>query len=544
MPGKDENAGMTGDVERARAAFDRSDWSQVRVLLTAAEPLDAADLERLAVATHLVGCDAESMAAWERAHGARVGTDDRDGAARCAFWLCILLLLRGEVARASGWLARAERLAAEADGPARGFVLIPACLDALGTSDPGRAAALATEIVATARRFGEPDLLALGLLSQGQAAIAAADTARGLRLLDEAMLGVAAGDVSPIPTGIVYCAVIESCMDAFDLRRAAEWTAALHGWCIARPDLVPYRGQCLVHRSQVLQAHGAWDEAVDEADRARRLLSDPVHPALGLAWYQQGELYRLRGRAAEADRAYRAALEHGREPEPGMALLWLAEGNVEAAVAAVRRMLQETGGPASVCGIRAAAVEILLAAGDVAGARAAAEELTRAVDAIDAPLLRTIADAARGAVLLAEDDAAGAIGSFRRARAGWHDLRMPYEEALARVGIAQACLGLADRNAAELELDAAKATFERLGARPALARVARLTGRRLRPSVLTERECEVLRLVAAGRSNREIADELVISTHTVARHVQNIFAKAGLSSRAAATAYAYEHDLV
>jgi len=207
-------------------------------------------------------------------------------------------------------------------------------------------------------------------------------------------------------------------------------------------------------------------------------------------------------------------------------------------------MLHETGVPASVWGIRAAAVEILLAAGDIAGAGAVADQLDRAADAIDAPLLRAIADAARGAVLLAQDDAAAALGYWRRARAGWRDLRMPYEEALARVGVAQACRSLGDRDAAELELDAARAIFERLGARPALVRITRLSGSRPRSSVLTERECEVLRLVAAGRSNREIAHELVISTHTVARHVQNIFAKVGLSSRAAATAYAYEHDLV
>ena len=546
---KDDNAGMADDVERGRAAFDRRDWARARALLGAAlndsaEPREPGDLERLAVAAHLVGRDTESISAWGHAHDARVASGDHDGAARSAFWLCVLLLLRGEVARAGGWLSRAERLAAEGDGPARGFVLVPAVLDALGRDDPVRAAALASEIVAAARRFREPDLLALGLLAQGQAAIAAADTARGLRLLDEAMLGVTAGNVSPIPTGIVYCAVIESCMDAFDLRRAAEWTSALHGWCAAQPDLVPYRGQCLVHRSQVLQAHGAWDDAVSEVERARLQLSDPVHPALGLAFYQQGELHRLRGRAAEAERAYRAALEHGREPEPGLALLRLAEGNVEAAVAGVRRMLHETGVPASVCGIRAAAVEILLAAGDIAGAGAAADQLDRAADAIDAPLLRTIADAARGAVLLAQDDAAAALGYWRRARAGWRDLRMPYEEALARVGVAQACRSLGDRDAAELELDAARAIFERLDARPALVRITRLAGSRPRSSVLTERECEVLRLVAAGRSNREIAHELVISTHTVARHVQNIFAKAGLSSRAAATAYAYEHDLV
>jgi DNA-binding NarL/FixJ family response regulator len=535
---------MAGDVERARAAFDRQEWAQARVFLVAAEPLDAADLQRLAVAAHLLGRDVESAQAWERAHRLCTRSGDTDGAARCAFWLGISLLLRGEVAKAGGWLARAERAVAGRDCATRGFLLVPVFLEALVGGDLPRADAVATDVVAAARRFDDPDLLAFGLLGQGQAAIAAGNSARGLRLLDEVMLGVAGGDVSAIPTGIVYCAVIESCLEAFDLRRAAEWTEALHAWCADQSDLVPYRGQCLVHRSQILQAHGAWNAAAAEAQRACLHLSDPVHPALGLADYQQGELHRLRGEFADAERAYRAALRSGREPAPGLALLRLAEGNVAAAVAAVRRMLQEGGGPATACAVGAAAVQILLAAGDVAGAGVAADELARAADEVGAELLRAMADAAGAAVLLAQDDAPGALVAFRRACSGWRELGMPYEEALARVGVALACRALADCDAAQLELDTARVTFARLGARPDLVRVDRLAGRRPRPRVLTERECEVLRLVAAGRTNREIAAELVISTHTVARHMQNIFARTGLTSRAAATAYAYEHHLV
>jgi ATP/maltotriose-dependent transcriptional regulator MalT len=315
------------------------------------------------------------------------------------------------------------------------------------------------------------------------------------------------------------------------------------GWCTAQPDLVPYRGQCLVHRSQVLQAHGAWDEAVTEADHALLRLARPVHPALGLGWYKRGELHRLRGESAQAERAYRAALGHGQEPVPGLALLRLAEGDIDAAGAAVQRMMQEDGGPATTCAVRAAAVEILLAAGDVAGARTAADDLDRTADTAGADLLRAVADHATGTVLRAEGDAPAALVTLRRACAGWRGLRMPYTEAVTRVEIAQACRALGDRDAADSELDAARMTFERLGARPDLARIGRLTGREPRSTVLTGRECEVLRLVAAGHTNGEIASELVISTYTVARHLQNIFTKAGLSSRAA-TAYAYEHDLV
>jgi DNA-binding CsgD family transcriptional regulator len=403
----------------------------------------------------------------------------------------------------------------------------------------------ASDILATARRFDDDaDLLAFGLLGQGQAAVAAGDTARGLRLLDEAMLGVAAGDVSPIPTGIIYCAVIASCLDAFDLRRAAEWTEALHGWCTAQPDLVPYRGQCLVHRSQVLQAYGAWDEAVTEADHALLRLARPVHPALGLGWYQRGELHRPRGEPAQAERAYRAALAHGQEPVPGLALLRLAEGDIDAAGAAVQRMMQEDGGPATTCAVRAAAVEILLAAEDVAGrARRSRRPRPHRGHGWRRPA------AGRRRPRHGDGSAGGGrrAGRPRHAPAAVHGmagLRMPYAEAVTRVEIAQACRALGDRDAAEYELDAARMTFERLGARPDLARVARITGREPRSTVLTGRECEVLRLVAAGHSNGEIASELVISTPHRRPPLQNIFTKAGLSSRAAATAYAYEHDLV
>jgi DNA-binding NarL/FixJ family response regulator len=296
----------------------------------------------------------------------------------------------------------------------------------------------------------------------------------------------------------------------------------------------------------VLQAHGEWTEAVAEVERATQRLSEPVHPALGLALYQLGELHRLRGELADAEGAYRAAGRHGREPAPGIALLRLEEGKVDAAVAAIRRMVEESLGQLSCPAMLAASVEIVLATGDVEAARSAADDLARIADAVDAQLLRAIAAYATGSVLLAEGDAASALAALRSACVGWRELEMPYDAARAGVLIGLACRALGDRDAAVFELEAAAATFERLGARPDLARVERLLGHEPspRPTQLTDRECEVLRLVAAGKTNRGIASVLVISEHTVGRHLQNIFMKLGLSSRAAATAYAYEHDLV
>ena len=531
----------------ARAAFARQAWGDAHALLSAAAPdLGPEDLERLAVAAYLVGLDDESTAAWERAHGAWARLGEADRAARCAGWLGLGLLLRGEVARAGGWFARATRLLDEAglDSASRGYLQVPAALEALERGDVAAAEDLADAAVATARRFDDPDLLALGVLTRGEAALARGDTATGMRLLDEVMVAVTAGEVAPVPAGIVYCAVVDACMRVSDLRRAAEWTGAFGSWCAAQPDLVPYRGQCLVHRSQVLQARGDWAAAEEAAERATHHLAEPAHPALGLALYQRGELHRLRGEATAAERAYRAASAHGREPAPGLALLRLGQGRVAAAVAAVRRMVDEGRGQLGHPQVLAAAVDVLLAAGDVAAARAAADELAGLAGTRELPLLDALAAAATGAVLLAEGEPVAALPRLRGACAGWRALDVPYEEARARLQVGLACRALGDTDAADLEIGAARATFERLAARPDLARLDRLTaGGRPGAGTLSAREREVLRLVATGRTNREIASALVISEHTVGRHLQNIFAKLGLSSRAAATAYAYEHDL-
>jgi ATP/maltotriose-dependent transcriptional regulator MalT len=535
-------------VERAREAFAGQDWGTVYSLLAGHDPLGPDDLEHLAVAAYLVGRDEDSDRAWERAHLERAHAGDHDGAALCATWLGFLLLLRGETARASGWFARAARLADEhgANGAVRGFLAVPEFLMALDDGDADTAGILADQIFAEAQGCDDDGLLALALLVRGEAALALHDVARGVKLLDEAMVVVTSGDVSPIPAGIVYCAVVDACMEISDLRRAAEWTEALDRWCAAQPDLVPYRGQCLVHRAQILQAQGDWTAAAAEAELARRRLSEPAHPALGLALYEQGELHRLRGKFREAELAYRAASEQGREPAPGMALLRLAQGRVDAAVSAGRRMVEESRGQFAYLKMLSAYSEILIAARDLDTARTVADELAGLAVSIDTPLSRATAFYATGSVVLAAGDPAAALVDLRRCHVAWRELDVPYEAARARVQIGLACRELGDEDTAELELRAARATFERLSATPDLARVGKLleaAGRR-HPSELTDRECEVLRLVASGMTNREVASALVISQHTVGRHLQNIFAKLGVSSRAAATAFAYEHHIV
>lgn len=532
-------------------AFERSLWGEAFTQLWAADRdtgLGPEDLERLAVAAHLVGEDEASAAAWERAHRQFLDRGEVVRAVRSAFWLIFGLFHRGEMARAGGWLARAQRLLDDhqLDCVERGYLLIPVATRTMNSGDPWGAYGTFARATELGARFDEPDLLTLGRLGQGMSLIRVGRTAEGLTLLDEAMIAVVTEEVSALVAGKVYCFVILAGQEVFDLRRAHEWAAALSDWCDGQPDLVPFRGQCLVHRSEILQLHGEWPKAMSEVQRARERLSDPPrHPALGMAYYQQGELHRLRGEFPAAEEAYGEAARWGREPHPGLALLWLAEGNVEAAGAAIRRMVDEAQA-LNRATLLPAYVEIMLTADETAAARDAAHELAAIAADLEAPLLEAMSAAATATVLLEEGDPQAALEASHRACACWRELGAPYEYARARVLVGLACRALGDQRTGDLELAAAQQDFQQLGAAPDRQRVETLLGPVLRrpPGGPTARQLEVLALVAKGRTNRDIAAELGISEHTVRRHLQNLFRTLGLSSRAAATAYALEHDLI
>jgi DNA-binding NarL/FixJ family response regulator len=359
------------------------------------------------------------------------------------------------------------------------------------------------------------------------------------------MVAATSGELSPVVTGIVYCGVILACEEAYEVRRAQEWTAALTRWCERQPDLVAFTGRCRVHRARLMHLHGAWFEALDEARNASGKFAAAVNQgAAAAARYLEGEVHRLRGEFAAAEDAYSAASGLGVEPQPGLALLRLAQGRRDVALGAIRRVVAETDDRLRRASLLPAYVEILLASGDVSGAREPCEELAATADEYGADMLRALAASTRGAVELAEGEAVRAVATLRNAARAWQTLGAPYETARVRVLVAQACRALGDDDAFGLELAAARETFERLGAAPDLAHVDSLVGSKVSPHGLTRRELEVLRLIAGGKSNREIASTLVISEHTAARHVQNILAKLDVSSRTAAGAYAFEHDLV
>jgi DNA-binding CsgD family transcriptional regulator len=532
-----------------RELYARGAWDDLHAELVRADGssvLGPDELEMLATAAYMRGDMEEHAAALERVHRLRLDAGEPMPAARVALFLGLGLVTSGELARGSGWIARGQRLLDReaVDCAERGYALLPLAFQREASGDPAGGAAIAGEAAAIAERFADPDLHALAVHLQGHLLVEAGRVTEGLPLLDEAMVAVTAGELSPIVSGIVYCGVILACQDAHEPGRAQEWTDALARWCERQPDMVAFTGACHVHRAQIMQLHGDWDEAIEEARSAARRAARSNHRrSLGEAAYVQGEVHRLRGSGAAAEAAYREASGYGREPQPGLALLRLAQGNTDAAVAAIRRAVSEAPDRASRERLLPARVEIELAAGDEDAAREACAELAALAEGTDAGVLPAMAAQARGTVALAAGEPAAALADLRAAWRVWEDVGAPYEAARVRALAGAACRALGDEDAAELELDAARRAFARLGAAADVARVDALAGAPTADG-LTARELEVLRLVAAGRTNREIASELVLSERTVDRHVSNILAKLRVSSRAAATARAYERHLV
>jgi ATP/maltotriose-dependent transcriptional regulator MalT len=537
--------------ERGIDAFRLDRWHESFRLLTAADeirPLSAEQLELLATSAFLIGREAESAKARERAHLEWLAAREYARSARCAFWLAIELLQRGQMAAANGWLARGRRLldARDLDCVERGYLIFPPALIALESGQAADAIKTFVEAAEIGERFDDPDLAVLARLGQGQALLHLGRPTEGIALLDEVMVSVTAGEITSQLVGLIFCAVIISCNEAQDVRRAREWTEAFGEWCAARPDLVPYRGQCLIHRAEILTLRGHWQEATEEMRRACERLSEPAgQPAIGDALYQRAELHRLQGRFAAAEADYLAASKWGRSVQPGFALLRLASGETAAAATGIRQAVEQAQDQVARTRLLPALVEILLAAGDVETARTAAGELQDVASTPETALAKAEALTASGIVSLAEGNALGAVRELRAAWSEWQALEAPYQGARTRLALSHAYQALGDGDAAKLELEAARWAFQQLGAAPELAKIeAAVRGGAARPLGLSARELEVLRLVAAGKSNREIARDLFLSEKTIARHLSNIFGKLGVTSRAAATAFAFEHDLI
>ena len=512
--------------------------------------LEPKDLETLALAAYLTGRDTESFKILERAHQGYLGIERTEQAVRCAFWLGLMLMNAGERARSNGWMARGERILNDEQGPdcaEKGLLLIPTGLGALSMGHAVRAQILFEQAAAIGEHFGDADLIALGRLGQGQAMIQQGDVAGGIKLLDETMITVETEEVFPVVNGIVYCAVIETCRKVWDLRRAQEWTVVLTHWCDSQPDLVPFRGQCLVRRAEIIQFHGEWAKALEETRDACKLLTRPPgEPAAGEAYYRKAELHRLLGDFEKAEDCYREAAKWGRKPQPGFALLRLAQGQDDAAETAIRNTLLETKDAKKRAELLPAVVVIMIAVKQTDEAFEATKELADIATEFDAHYLYAISSYCQGAVFLAEGNIQLAQEHLQRALEFWNTLHLPYETARTRELKGLAYRELKDKDNSDIELAAAKWVFEQLKAMPDLERINRFLRQKhdLETHRLTLRELQVLHLVASGKTNKSVADVLFISERTVDRHISNIFNKLNVSSRVEATAFALKNKIL
>ena len=541
--------GVVEDLQRARQTYERREWVAAYRALSDLDDteLEAQDFAALAITAYLLGRRNDCVHALQRAYQASIAATDRRAAVRAAYLLIVTLWQAGEMAVANGWLARAVGLLdeLEEDVVEQGYLCDSQMMGHILNGEFAEAFPLAALITDYGRRFGEPDLLALGLHAEGRLMLYSGRVADGLKRMDEALAGVMADEVTPVTAGRVYCSTIEACQEVSDFGRAGDWTHALTTWCEAQPGLVAYTGQCATHRGQLLRLHGAYPDAVEELERAvERYMAVGGDPALGLAHYERGETYRLRGEYDAAEAAYSIATEHGHPAQPGRALLWLAQDRRDAATAAILRLLAERQDPVHRSQILAAAVDILVATGDTDRAAPLADELREIGETFGCTALQAAGQYAVAVVELAQGAAGPALHAARRAVQAWAQLSAPYEVARSGILVGRALRLLDDEESAVVDLTAARKSLAALGASPAEKEAAALLGDDKAPGGLSPREVEVLRLVAAGNSNPAIAAQLVLSEKTVARHLSNIFVKLDVGSRTAAAAFAHENHLV
>lgn len=531
-------------------SYREQSWTETyKALKKREETLKTGELYQLAVAAYLLGKDVESIDILSTTHHHFLKTENVSQAIRCAFWIGMLLMIKGERSRGGGWFSRAQRLAEEhpCKGTENGLLLIPAGLKSLSTGSADIAYANFKKACEAGKGYNDPDLTTLSLLGQGQAMVQLENISKGMALLDEAMVATESADISPLVLGIVYCAVIETCLKVYDIRRAQEWTAVLSQWCESQPDMLPFRGQCLIRRSQIMHIHGEWSKAQEEMQRACRILSKPPgEPAAGEAYYLLAETFRLRGDFQQAEECYIEANRWRRKPQPGLALLRLAQNEKELAVNGVQRALDETNTPLQRIKILPAYIDIMLGREKITEARSAVNELIAAAEKYDTTYIQAITAYCQGALLLKENKPAAAVKALCKSLNFWNELDAPYRAATTRLLLGIAYKDQRDQDTAMMELTAAQRIFKDLKALPDLKKVEALLEVRHEPDLhgLTSRELQVLLLVAGGKTNKTIADKLSISERTVERHLSNIFNKLQVNSRTEATAFAYKNHFL
>ncbi|MFW6009956.1 MAG: LuxR C-terminal-related transcriptional regulator [Actinomycetota bacterium] len=541
-------AEATVDLEEVRGAMESSRWSN------AYELLSAADISQLSPAELALFADCawwqcrvdEEIELRGKAFAGFVAAGESRHAARAAWLLSVRHGLRGDATASSGWLRRALReLEAEPDVVEHGYLACSQTEQMLGRGRIDEAARHAERAVALGRRFEDPNLTALAISWQGLCCIARHDLEEGALLLDEAMSAVRAGELDPHFTGWVYCFVIGMCMSVADLGRAGRWAEAAWQWASSLPEATPYHGLCRVRQVEVMSLRGELDIAAEHAQRACEEMMEFEPHLAGETYYVSGEILRRKGQLEAAERAFAEARTLGHEPQPGLARIRFEQGRVDAAASGLRAALADPGRPPfQRMVLLSARLDVAIGADDLNTARGVCEEMAAIAAEVPSDTLAAATATGRGKLRLAEGDAEAALAELRPAAASWQALGLGCEAAEARSLIAVAAHALGDREGAKDELAAARRQLEQLGAVADARRVGGLLSDGAEPPHgLTERQCEVLSLVAAGRTNRQIAAELVLSPHTVARHLSNIFTKLGVTTRTEAAAFAIAHDL-
>jgi ATP/maltotriose-dependent transcriptional regulator MalT len=537
----------TDPLAAARDLQTRHNWLAALEAATAATVdsprVEAERCELVADASWWLGHLQDCIDARERAYRLFDEQGDRRRAGQCAVWLWEHHAIAAHPAIAGAWLRRARRaLEGEPDCVELGALLLREAETAHGSGDLDLARDLAARAVDLARSLRSANLEAEALQTMGRVLIDEGEVAEGIGHLDEAMLFAVEGRLGPYSTGKVYCSLISACEELGDLDRAAEWTEATTRWAQQYPFAI-FPGICRVHRAVVLKRRGSLAEAEREAAQAcEELITSHVANAAA-AYAEVGDIRRRLGDLDRAEEALTRAQELCGRPCGALALLRLAQGRPDTGLAIITSCLRDTTNPLSRATLLPILVQVASATGDLDEAESALGELDSIASTFDTSMLRAVAASARGRLELARGDAASASSSLQDAVERWTALDVPYEVATARTLLGQALRDRGDAIGAADSFAAAVRLFDQIGARLD-ARLSDGEVRPTHPAGLTEREVEVLRLVAAGKTNNEVAADLYLSVKTVSRHLSNIFTKVGVTSRAAATAFAFEHNLV
>jgi DNA-binding NarL/FixJ family response regulator len=542
---------MNGDsthLDAAREHHRASRWGQAcedYAVADATTELALDDLESWAEAAQVTGRIDVAIAVLARCFELRAHAGDVHGATRAMYWLWSAhVFARGEFATAAGWVERAGSLAAEQGSGDYGWLLVPRAYGCIASGDYAAAEGLLHRATELGMGRGDIDLITIATTMRGRASLKLGSFEGGLALLDQAMVRILTRSTSPRATSVMFCAAIGSCYEVQEVARALEWSVALDQWLATLPRLGgAYFGNCRIYRAILMRLRGDWSRAESELEQACRDLAVDGKLVVGHAWYELGELRRLQGEAG-VEEAFEKAIALGHVAQPGLALHRLSQGNVMAAASGLRRVLAERELAVDRLPLLPALVEVHLAAGQVDAAKDVIDEAERTAQNYPTTAMRALLDGARGAVALTEERFDDALARLREASDRWRELDAPLQTAQVGVRIAEACRALGDEEGALMELRAALATFERLGARPEACRVhAMLSDRHPHLGPLSSREIEVLRLIVGGRTNAEIAAQLSLSERTIHRHVSNILTKLDVRSRTSAAAYAIHHGL-